>query len=63
MIDLGQQISGLKDDVKDLKQSLSDYLSEYQRLTQSNQIEVSEGDTREIVTSTRLVKKNAKYRP
>lgn len=57
---LSQKVKELSADLKDKKLALSDYLREYQRLTQVNEIEVADGDVREIVTTPKLVKKSNK---
>ncbi len=62
-VDLSQKIDENKDRLKDMKTALSDYLQEYQKTAETNEIEVQEGDIREIINVTRLVKKNSKYRP
>lgn len=54
---LSQKVKDLSLDLKDKQASVSDYLKEYQRLTQVTEIEVEVGDVREIVNVPRLVKK------
>lgn len=61
--DLASKLKELKIEQKDLKQGLSDYLREYQRLSGSNQIEGEDGEIREIVFVARLVKKSSKFQP
>lgn len=52
----------LKSEIKELKQGLSDYLREYQRLSGSNEIEGEDGEIREIVFVARLVNRSSKFR-
>lgn len=54
---LSQKVKDLSLDLKDKQASVSDYLKEYQRLTQVTEIEVEVGDVREIVNVPKLVKK------
>lgn len=57
---LAKTVSDLKDlreELKELQSSLSDYLSEYARLSGSNEIEDENGEVREIVYIAKLVKR------
>lgn len=56
---LSQKVKDLTVDLKDKQASVSDYLREYQRLTQVTEIEVEAGDVREIVNVPKLVKKKS----
>ncbi|EKD85351.1 MAG: hypothetical protein ACD_38C00038G0015 [uncultured bacterium] len=59
--DLSNQLKSLKSEQKELKEGLSDYLREYQRLSGSNEIEGEDGELREIVYTAKLVKKSAQF--
>ena len=54
------QIKNMKADIKELQVELSDYLQEYQRLSGSNIIEGEDGEIREIVSVSRVVKKSSR---
>lgn len=60
--DLSNQLKSLKSEQKELKEGLSDYLREYQRLSGSNEIEGEDGEIREIVYVAKLVKKSPQLR-
>lgn len=60
--DLFEKMKSLKSEKSELEGGLSDYLSEYQRLSGSNQIEGDDGEIREIIYVAKLVKKGI-YRP
>lgn len=59
--DLANKLKSLKSEQKELKDGLSDYLREYQRLSGSNQIEGEDGEVREIVFVAKLVKRSGKF--
>lgn len=59
--DLAAKLTSLKSEQKELKNGLSDYLREYQRLSGSNEIEGEDGEIREIVYTAKLVKRSSKY--
>lgn len=58
--DVVNKLKDLKLEQKELREGLSDYLREYQRLSGSNEIEGEDGQLREIVFVARLVKKSSK---
>jgi hypothetical protein len=59
--DLANKIKNLRMELKESKTSLSDYLLEYQRMTNGvNEIEGHDGEVREIINSARVIKKAAK---
>lgn len=60
--DLDNKLKSLKSEQKELKEGLSDYLREYQRLSGSNEIEGEDGETREIVFVAKLVKRSSKFK-
>lgn len=59
--DLDNKLKSLKSEQRELKEGMSDYLREYQRLSGSNQIEDEDGEIREIVFTAKLVKRNPKF--
>ncbi len=61
--DFGSKLKSLQSEQKELKNGLSDYLREYQRLSGSNQIEGEDGEMREIVFVAKLVKRSSNFKP
>lgn len=57
--ELATKVKGMKNDVKELRDALSDYLREYQRISGMSEIEV-DGEIRDIVYSAKLVRKSGK---
>lgn len=51
------KVNELKNDLKEAQEALSTYLTEYQKLTGSSEIEGEDGELREIVYVAKLVKK------
>ena len=51
------KLSGLKNELKEAQEALSTYLTEYQRLTGSSEIEGEDGELRQIVYAAKLVRK------
>lgn len=60
VIQLSAHIKDMRQDIKERRTALSDYLREYQRLTGANEIEDHEGQLRDIVNTAKLVKRSAK---
>jgi hypothetical protein len=60
--DLAARIQDSRNQIKELNDSLSEYLLDYQKNTGSFQIEGEDGQIREIVYSAKLVRKN-EFRP
>lgn len=56
---LANKLKTLRAELKDKQFSLSDYLLEYQRLTQANQLELPFGEVLEIVNTAKVVRKAA----
>lgn len=56
---LADKVKNLRQEVKEKQAALSDYLLEYQRMTGANEIEDNEGQIREIVNSSRAVKRSS----
>lgn len=52
------KIKDKKADIKEAKESLSEYLQEYARLTGQRQFETAEGNIQEIVYTAKLVKRS-----
>ena len=59
--DVSNKLKTVKSQQKELKDGMSDYLREYQRLSGSNEIEGEDGEIREIVFSAKLVKRSNKF--
>jgi hypothetical protein len=51
------KVSGLRSELKEAQEALSSYLTDYQRLTGSNEIEGEDGELRQIVYAAKLVRK------
>lgn len=60
--DLNNKLTSLKSEQKELREGLSEYLREYQRLSGSNEIEGEDGEIQEIVFVARLVKRPSKFK-
>lgn len=58
VIQLNQKVKDMRSEIKERQSGLSDYLLEYQRLTGATQIEDNEGVIRDIVNSSKLVKRS-----
>lgn len=56
---LADKIKSMRLDLKERMTALSDYLQEYQRMTGATEIECADGDIREIVNSSKLIKRSA----
>lgn len=54
---IAEKMKEMKSNQKELEMALSDYLREYARLSGANEIELPNGEVREIVYTARLVKK------
>lgn len=60
VIQTALQLKSIRGEVKEIEQSLSDYLQEYQRLTGANEIEGEDGKIRDIINVAKLVLRSAK---
>lgn len=60
VIQLALKIKGMREDLKEIQQSLSDYLQEYQRLTGANEIEGEDGKMRDIINTAKLIVRSSK---
>lgn len=58
---LNQKIKDMKQELKELNIALSNYLQQYQKLADTDQIESEDGEVRQIVYSARLVKLSGKF--
>jgi seryl-tRNA synthetase len=56
VVALNNKVKTLSAELKELQQSLSDYLLEYQRMAGVNEIEGEDGEVRVIVNSARVVR-------
>jgi len=56
LAELSKKLEEMRDEIKELEASLSDYLFQYQKLTGANEIEGADGETRLIVNTVKLVK-------
>lgn len=59
---LSEKIAEIKNEIKELQETLSDYLLQYQKMTGFSQIETDQGETLIIVNSAKLVKGSSKNR-
>jgi hypothetical protein len=57
---LAEKIKSMSADLRERKAALSDYLLEYQRLTQATTIEDLDGNIREIINDAKAVKRSNK---
>lgn len=60
VMQMAEKIKSMTADLKERKAALSDYLLEYQRMTQATTIEDLEGNVREIVNDAKAVKRSSK---
>lgn len=60
VIQIALKLKSMRDESKEIDQSLSDYLQEYQRLTGANEIEGEDGKIRDIINKAKLVIRSAK---
>lgn len=58
-----EKVKEIKNEIKDAQEALSGYLQKYFQTVGMNQITGDDGEVREIVVVTKLVKKSSKYRP
>lgn len=55
---LSEKIKEMKTQIREMKDALSDYLTQYKELSGANEIETDDGHVREIISSVKLVKKS-----
>ncbi|GDX61769.1 hypothetical protein LBMAG33_0790 [Candidatus Levyibacteriota bacterium] len=53
------KVRDMSSELKEIQNSLSDYLKEYQRLSGSNEIEGEDGNLREIINTAKLIKRSS----
>jgi hypothetical protein len=58
---LNQKIKDMKQEMKELKNALSNYLQQYQKIADTDQIESEDGEVRQIVYSAHLVKLSGRF--
>lgn len=58
---LNQKIKDMRQEIKELKGALSNYLQQYQKIADTDQIESEDGEVRQIVYSAHLVKLSNKF--
>jgi len=58
---LNQKIKDMRQEIKELKNALSTYLQQYQKIADTDQIESEDGEVRQIVYSAHLVKLSSKF--
>ncbi len=59
---LAEKIEEIRSEIKEMEETLSDYLLQYTKMTGVNEIEGEDGETRIIVSTAKLVK-GSKYKP
>lgn len=60
VVQMADKIKTITAELREKKNSLSDYLLEYQRMAGVNEIEGHDGEVREIIHLAKLIKKSAK---
>lgn len=60
VINVSSKAKSISAEIKEREASLSDYLQEYQRMAGVNEIEGLDGEVREIVNTSKLVKRSRK---
>jgi hypothetical protein len=58
---LNQKIKDMRQELKELKGALSNYLQQYQKIADTDQIESEDGEVRQIIYSAHLVKLSNKF--
>ena len=59
-VQLSLKMKSMRDEMKEMATSLSDYLQEYQRMTGAHEIEGEDGKIRDIVNTAKLVIRSGK---
>ncbi|RJQ26504.1 hypothetical protein C4577_03300 [Candidatus Parcubacteria bacterium] len=57
MLNIANKMKSVRAEIKELQESLSEYLQEYERMSGSRQIEDENGDVREIVYFAKLIRR------
>ena len=58
---LNQKIKDMRQELKELKNALSNYLQQYQKIADTDQIESEDGEVRQIVYNAHLIKLSSKF--
>lgn len=58
---LNQKIKDMRQEIKELKGALSNYLQQYQKIADTDQIETGDGEVRQIQYSAHLIKLSGKF--
>lgn len=58
---LNQKIKDMRQEIKELKNALSNYLQQYQKIADTDQIESEDGEVRQIVYNAHLIKLSSKF--
>ncbi len=59
---ISAKVKSLRTDIKERQAALSDYLQEYQRMTGATEIEGKDGELRDIINNSKVVKQASKKR-
>ena len=59
---LNQKVKDMRQELKELKNALSNYLQQYQKLADTDQIESEDGEVRQIIYTAHLVKLSSKFK-
>ena len=62
VMQVAARVKDMKSELSEIQSTLSEYLSEYQRLAKTNIIEDESGVEREIINSCKLIKRTSKKR-
>ncbi len=60
VVQVALKMKSTREELKEIEQSLSDYLQEYQRLTGAHEIEGEDGKIRDIINTAKLVVRSSK---
>jgi hypothetical protein len=59
---ISSKVKGIRSDIKERQGALSDYLQEYQRMTGATEIEGKDGELRDIINNSKVIKQASKKR-
>lgn len=59
---ISSKVKSIRSDIKERQGALSDYLQEYQRMTGATEIEGKDGEIRDIINNSKVIKQSAKKR-
>jgi hypothetical protein len=60
VVQIALKMKNMRTELKEMQQSLSDYLLEYQRMTGANEIEGEDGKMRDIINNAKLIIRSSK---